>query len=85
MTSSTTLKKRLAQRQAMLDACYDAYQNLISGSVKQYSIGSRSLTRFDIAELWDMIQKLEKEIDELETLLAGGGRRKASGVVPRDI
>lgn len=85
MTSSTTLKKRLAQRQTMLDACYEAYQNLISGSVKQYTIGSRSLTRFDIAELWDMIQTLEKEIDELETMLAGGGRRKAVGVVPRDI
>ena len=32
-----------------------------------------------------MIKTLEAEVDQLESQLAGGGRRKAVGVVPRDI
>lgn len=85
MASKTTIKLRLEQRKAMLEECYKAYNDLLRGRVRQYSIGSRSLTRFDLDELWDMIKTLESEIDQLESQLAGGGRRKAVGVIPRDI
>lgn len=85
MASKTVLKMRLEQRKAMLEEAYAAYLKLLRGEVKQYAIGSRSLTRFDIDELWDMIKTLEAEVDQLESQLAGGGRRKAVGVIPRDI
>ena len=85
MASKTTIKLRLEKRKAMLDECYKAYNDLLRGRVQQYSIGSRSLTRLDLDELWDMIKMLESEIDQLESQLAGGGRRKAVGVIPRDI
>lgn len=85
MASKTTIKLRLEQRKAMLEECYKAYNDLLRGRVQQYSIGSRSLTRLDLDELWDMIKMLESEIDQLESQLAGGGRRKAVGVIPRDI
>ena len=85
MASKTTIKLRLEQRKAMLEEAYAAYLKLLRGEVKQYAIGSRSLTRFDLDELWDMIKTLESEIDQLESQLAGGGRRKAVGVIPRDI
>lgn len=85
MASKTTIKLRLEQRKAMLEECYKAYNDLLRGRVRQYSIGSRSLTRLDLDELWDMIKTLESEVDQLESQLAGGGRRKAVGVIPRDI
>lgn len=85
MASKETIKLRLTNRKLLLEEAYRALDKLMRGEVKQYTIGSRSLTRFDISELWDMIQELEKEVDQLETLLSGGGRRKAVGVVPRDI
>lgn len=85
MASKTTIKLRLEQRKDMLEEAYAAYLKLLHGEVKQYSIGSRSLTRFDLDELWEMIKTLESEVDQLESQLAGGGRRKAVGVVPRDI
>lgn len=85
MVSKTVLKMRIEQRKAMLEECYKAYNALLSGGVQQYTIGSRSLTRLDLDKLWDMIKTLESEIDQLESQLAGGGRRKAVGVIPRDI
>ena len=85
MASKITIKLRLEQRKAMLEECYKAYNDLLRGRVQQYSIGSRSLTRLDLDELWDMIKALESEIDQFESQLAGGGRRKAVGVIPRDI
>ena len=85
MASKTTIKLRLEQRKAMLEEAHAAYLKLLHGEVKQYTIGSRSLTRFDLDELWDMIKTLESEVDQLESQLAGGGRRKAVGVIPRDI
>lgn len=85
MASKTTLKIRLENRQKALDEAWKAYHALLSGQVQSYSIGSRSLTRFDIGDLREMIAELEKEIDELEAaLLNGGKRRKAIGVIPRD-
>lgn len=84
MTSRTELQKRLEFRQAALDAARTAYIALLSGQVKSYTIGSRNLTRLDLPQLEETISKLEKEIDELQSCLNGGKRRKAIGVVPRD-
>lgn len=85
MASRETLTLRLTHRKNALKSAYDAYEALLSGGVKSYAIGSRNLTRFDLPELEETIDKLEKEIDCLETELQNGGkRRKAVGVVMRD-
>lgn len=85
MASRETIMQRLELRRQALAAANAAYLALLSGQVQSYTIGSRSLTRFDLPSLWDMIKGLENEIDDLEAaLLNGGKRRKAVGAVPRD-
>ena len=71
-------------RQSFLEKAYEAYEKLLSGEVQSYTIGSRSLTKFDLETLQDTIEKWEKEVDELEAQLAGYKKRKSVGVIPRD-
>lgn len=54
--------------------------------VQGYTIGSRSLQRYQtaLAEIQNMIDRLSKRIRELEAELAGQSARRALGVVPRD-
>lgn len=86
MANKTVITERLEIKRKQLKSAYDAYTALLGGQVKSYAIGSRNLTRFDLPQLEDSIAKLEKEIDALEGQLENGGRkRKAVGVVPRDI
>ncbi|MFR8038604.1 MAG: DUF6148 family protein [Anaerovoracaceae bacterium] len=79
-----TIEKRLTMRQSFLDKAYEAYEKLLSGEVQSYTIGSRSLTKFDLSSLQDTIEKWEKEVDELEAQLNGLKKRKSVGVIPRD-
>ena len=76
------IERRLTFRRELLEKLYAAYDALANSGVQQYSIGSRSLTRLDLAKLMEEIRKTESEIDELEAVLSGGGRRKAAGAVP---
>lgn len=84
MPSRETIQKRLEMRKSALDATEKAYLALLTGQVQSYAIGSRNLTRLNLSELKETISTLEKEIDELEAVLRGGGRRKAVGIIPRD-
>ena len=84
MASRTVLELRLERKKEALAAAEEAYIALLKGQVKSYAIGSRNLTRFDLPQLEDTIAKLEREIDELESQLSGGRRRKAVSVIPRD-
>ena len=84
MSMKSAIAERLEVRKKALAAANEAYIALLSGQVQSYSIGSRNLTRLNLAELKEQIKALEKEIDELEAVLNGGGRRKAIGVIPRD-
>lgn len=70
-------------RKASAELC-KAYLALVEGGVQSYSIGSRSLTKFDLQDILDQIAEHDKKAAELEALLNGGKRRKAVGVVPRD-
>lgn len=78
------LKKRIEVKEKALDAAYIAYQSLMEGNVQRYVLGSRELTKLDLEKLGNEITKLENELEELESLLNGGARRKAVAVIPRD-
>ena len=78
------LKKRIEVKEKALDAAYFAYQSLMEGNVQRYVLGSRELTKLDLEKLGNEITKLENELEELESLLNGGARRKAVAVIPRD-
>ena len=80
----TELNARLAFRRAALTELRTAYLALVNGQVASYTIGSRNLTRLDLTKLKDEIVGMEKELDTLEAMAAGGSRRKAVGVIPRD-
>lgn len=82
MPSVTELKSRIEFKRTALCQLREAYLALASGGVQSYTIGSRSLTRFDLEKLSSEIRTYEKELDGLEAELAGGKRRKAVGVVP---
>lgn len=84
MATKKEIQERLSFRRTALKAAQDAYTALLSGQVQSYAIGSRNLTRLDLAQLKKEIDELEKEIDELTATLNGGTRRRAMGVVPRD-
>lgn len=84
MASKRDIKERLDFRRKALTAAREAYTALLSGQVQSYAIGSRNLTRLDLAQLKKEIEALEKEIDELTALQSGKTRRRALGVVPRD-
>lgn len=80
----TELNARLEFRRAALTELRTAYLALVNGQVASYTIGSRNLTRLDLTKLKDEIMGMEKELDALEAVAAGGSRRKAVGVIPRD-
>lgn len=84
MASREELNARLLFHRSAAEKLRAAYIALVDGGVQSYSIGSRSLTRLDITKLMEEITAHEKAADELETLLNGGKRRKAVGVIPRD-
>lgn len=84
MVSKTEMRCRMEFHKAAVDKLREAYIALVDGGVQSYTIGSRSLTRLDLAKITSEIKGHEKAIDELEELLKGGKRRKAVGVVARD-
>ena len=84
MGSLQDKKKKLEFHNAALEKLRDAYIALVDGGVQSYTIGSRSLSKLDIAKIMEEIKYHEKEISGLESELNGGRRRKAVGIVPRD-
>jgi len=78
------LRARLEFHKNLLTKLREAYLALLDGGVKSYTIGQRSLTRFDISALKDEIAQEEQKVDELTAMLAGKKPRKAFGIVPRD-
>lgn len=84
MADKNDLKIRADFHKAAAEKLREAYIALADGSVQQYSIGSRSLTKYDITKIREEITYHEKKYDELTSVLNGGGRRKSVGVIPRD-
>ena len=78
------IQDRFEFSRAALSELRKAYIALVTGQVQSYTIGSRNLTRFDLTKLKTEIKEAEKELDALEAMTAGGSRRKAVGVIPRN-
>lgn len=85
MATVTELRIRAKFHKDAAAKLREAYLALADGGVQSYTIGSRSLTKFDLATISEEIEMHEKKADSLEAQLrAGGKKRKAVGVVPRD-
>lgn len=80
----TEIKTRLEFHKAAAERLRVAYITLVDGGAQSYSIGSRSLTKFDLETIHSEIKEHEKAISGLTVILNGGKRRKAVAVVPRD-
>lgn len=81
-------KERIRQRLEQYKSRYDLYlkaEAAILDGAQSYSIGSRHLTRADLAEIRKMMKEIEGAMDELEAQLKGGSRRKCIRVIPRDV
>lgn len=79
--------ERIKLLRSRLQPYLDREQAILSTTgVKSYTIGPRSLTRFDtsLKDVQDAIKKLEDEILCLEGLLHGIKPRRVQGIVPRD-
>lgn len=79
-----TIEARLTTYKSRLDLYIKAEAAILDGA-QSYSIGSRHLTRADLAEIRKMISTIEDSIDEMEAVLSGGSRRKCVRVIPRDV
>lgn len=80
----TEMREKLAFHKTAVSKLREAYLALADGGVQSYTIGSRSLTKFDLAKITEEIAAHEKAISEMEAALLGGSRRRAVGVVIRD-
>ena len=76
----------LARARKRLDLYLKREEDMLSGGVQLYTIGSRNLQRYQttLSSVQAEIDKLQKKVDQLEAELAGGSARRAVGVVPRD-
>ena len=84
MVDKTELKERYDFHIAAAKELRNAYIALVNGGVQSYTIGSRSLSKFDLQKITAEIKEHEKQADSLAVQLKGGGRRKTVGIIPRD-
>lgn len=82
--SKAILEERLQFWKDVYDKYKEAYIALIEGGVKYYMIDDRQLSRFEIVDVQEMIEKAEDKINMYESMLNGQKARKAFAVVPRD-
>lgn len=82
--TKTEMQEKVAFHRAAVKSLRAAYLALADGGVQSYTIGSRSLTKFDLGKITEEIAAHEKAIGEMETAMQAGSRRKAVGAVIRD-
>jgi hypothetical protein len=85
--SKATIRNELDETRRRLELYIAREAEMISKEgVQGYTIGSRSLQRYQtaLAEVQGMIDKLRKRVRELEAELVGQSARRAVGIVPRD-
>lgn len=74
------VKKRIADIRERLSMYYTAEKKILSG--QSYTIGSRQLTRANLAYVQDKISDLENELDALES--RGTSKRRSFRGIPVD-
>ena len=85
--SKEIVRQELEETKERLELYKAREKEMISqGGVQMYTIGSRSLQRYQtsLAQVQDMVDKLRNRVRELEAELAGQSPRRALGIVPRD-
>lgn len=70
--------QRLEMKKERLRRYYDAEEKILKG--QSYKIGTRELTRADLASVQDKIKELETEVDMLEK--RGTSKRRSARVIP---
>lgn len=75
---------RLDEYKKRLEMYYQAEEAILSGA-QSYSMGSRNLTRANLAEVRSTIEYLIKQIAVEEARAAGKGKMRVMGGVPRDV
>lgn len=74
------------KKKERLDLYYEMERKMLTGSPQAYSLGTRSKTNYPMTpdQLRSAIEKLEKEIEELEGLITGQGSRRVVSIIPRN-
>jgi hypothetical protein len=80
---TTSCKTRLAVARKHLDAWLAAELEVTTH--QSYTIGSRSLTKANLAEIREQITFWQNEVARLENLNGKGGRNRIMRVFPRDL
>lgn len=75
--------EKLKKKKNRLEMYYQAEEKILEGA-QSYQLGTRNLTRANLAEIRKMIEQLEKEVEDLEKIAEGYKPRRAIAVVPRD-
>lgn len=78
------MESRLEKYKQRLEMYYKAEEAILNGA-QSYSLGSRNLTRANLAEVRQMIDYLEKQVANEEAKAKGKGKLKVMGGVPRDV
>lgn len=84
LASREVLIERRKYYSQLSEKLQDAILKLLDGGVKSYTIDNRQLTRYDVPQLEDELERIEKKMDELDAIIEGRRPRAAFGVVIRD-
>lgn len=86
MRNREQIKTEIERTQNRLELYYKQEEKMLSDAAQSYSIGSRSIQRYNtsLSAVQSKIKELEKKLSELKSELAGKGARRAVSVVPRD-
>ncbi len=69
-------EERLVEVQAMLAACSSSITSLLGKTSQSVSFGDQSYTLADVEKLMRLRDKLREEERALESLIAGGTKRR---------
>lgn len=84
MKRGVKVGNRLEKYKERLEMYYQAEEAILNGA-QSYSLGSRNLTRANLAEVKEMIEYLEKQVVIEEAKAKGKGKMRVMGGIPRDI
>ena len=86
MRSKETIREEIRRTTERLNSYYAREKEMLEGGTQAYTVGSRSLQRYQtsLSAIQEEIRKLEKKLNELNAELNSGSSRRAVSVVPHD-